>query len=123
MSSHPPAQSLPPVSELQPRLAQALDLAKQAGASAAEGHLGASRGLSVNVRMGEVESVQFQRDRDLSLTVYFGQRTGSASTTDLSEAALKRTVEAACAIARAGGEDPCMGLADPALMAQDLPDL
>ncbi len=123
MSSQPPAQSLPPVSELQPRLAQALELAKKSGASAAEAYLGASRGLSVNVRMGEVESVQFQRDRDLSLTVYFGQRTGSASTTDLSEAALARTVEAACAIARAGGEDPCMGLADPELMARDFPDL
>ena len=123
MSHQPPAQDLPPVAELQPRLAQALELARKAGASAAEAHLGASRGLSVNVRMGEVESVQFQRDRDLSLTVYFGQRTGSASTTDLSEAALKRTVEAACAIARAGGEDPCVGLADPALMAKDFPDL
>lgn len=123
MSSQPPAQTLPAVSELRPRLAQALDLARKSGASAAEGHLGASRGLSVNVRMGEVESVQFQRDRDLSLTVYFGHRTGSASTTDLSDAALARTVAAACAIARAGGEDPCMGLADAALMATEFPDL
>ncbi len=123
MTTQPPAQNLPSVAELQPRLAQALELAKRGGASAAEAHLGASRGLSVNVRMGEVESVQFQRDRDLSVTVYFGQRTGSASTTDLSEAALARTVEAACAIAKAGGEDPCMGLADATLMAKEFPDL
>ena len=123
MTTQPPAQNLPSVAELQPRLAQALELAKRGGASAAEAHLGASRGLSVNVRMGEVESVQFQRDRDLSVTVYFGQRTGSASTTDLSEAALARTIEAACAIAKAGGEDPCMGLADAALMAKEFPDL
>lgn len=123
MSSQPPAQNLPSVAELQPRLAQAMDLAKQAGATGAEGHLGASRGLSVNVRMGEVESVQFQRDRDLSITVYFGHRTGSASTTDLSDSALRRTVEAACAIARAGGDDPCMGLADAELMAKEFPDL
>ena len=123
MTKQPPAQSLPSVAELQPRLAQALELAKRGGASAAEAHLGASRGLSVSVRMGEVESVQFQRDRDLSVTVYFGQRTGSASTTDLSEAALARTIEAACAIAKAGGEDPCMGLADAELMAKEFPDL
>jgi PmbA protein len=123
MNSPLPAASLPSTAELQPRLQQALDLARQGGASAAEAHLGVSRGLSVNVRMGEVESVQFQRDRDLSVTVFFGQRTGSASTSDLSEAALARAIEAACAIAKAGGEDPCMGLADPALMATDFPDL
>ena len=123
MTASPPVQSLPPAAELQSRLQQALEAARRAGASAAEASLGVSRGLSVAVRMGEVESVQFQRDRDLSVSVFFGQRTGSASTTDLSDAALNRTVEAACAIAKAGGEDPCVGLADPSLMARDFPDL
>lgn len=123
MTSQVPTQALPSVAELRPRIEQALELARRNGASAAEVHLGASRGLSVSVRKGEVESVQFQRDRDLSLSVFFGQRTGSASTTDLEPAALARTVEAACAIARAGGEDPCVGLADPALMATAFPDL
>lgn len=123
MTSQAPTQTLPSVADLRPGIEQALELAKRNGASAAEAHLGASRGLSVSVRKGEVESVQFQRDRDLSLTVYFGQRTGSASTTELTPAALARTVEAACAIARAGGEDPCVGLADPALMATEFPDL
>ncbi|MDR3418226.1 MAG: metalloprotease PmbA [Nevskia sp.] len=123
MTSPASAQNLPAPAELQPRLQQTLELARRNGASAAEAHLGVSRGLSVSVRKGEVESVQFQRDRDLSITVFFGQRTGSASTTDFSEAALVRTVEAACAIARAGGEDPCVGLADAELMARDFPDL
>ena len=123
MTSQAPAQHLPSEAELRPHIEQALELARRNGASAAEAHLGASRGLSVSVRKGEVESVQFQRDRDLSLTVFFGQRTGSASTTDLTAAALQRTVEAACAIARAGGEDPCVGLADPARMATEFPDL
>ena len=123
MTTNPPVQTLPNAAELQPRLQQALETARRAGASAAEASLGVSRGLSVAVRMGEVESVQFQRDRDLSVTVFFGQRTGSASTTDLSEAALARTVEAACAIAKAGGEDPCVGLADPTLMATEFPNL
>ncbi|GAC1620452.1 MAG: metalloprotease PmbA [Nevskia sp.] len=131
MTATPPASVAPPrasnllptQAELEPRLAQVLDTATRNGASAAEAHLSVSRGLSVSVRKGEVESVQFQRDRDLSVTVFFGQRTGSASTTDLGDAALKRTVEAACAIAQAGGEDPCVGLADAARMATRFPDL
>jgi len=127
MTVSPPAPALPTYlptqAELEPRLAQALEAAKRAGASSAETYLSVSRGLSVSVRKGEVESVQFQRDRDLSVTVFFGHRTGSASTTDLGDAALKRTVEAACAIAQAGGEDPCVGLADAARMATQFPDL
>ncbi|WP_022976224.1 metalloprotease PmbA [Nevskia ramosa] len=125
MTATPPAriQGLPEARDLEPRLHAALALAQSLGASAAESYLGVSRGLSVAVRQGEVESVQFQRDRDLSVTVFFGHRTGSASTTDLSDAALKRTVEAACAIARVGGEDPCIGLADPSRMAREFPDL
>jgi PmbA protein len=107
----PVSNLLPSQAELEPRIAQVLETAKRNGASASEAYLSVSRGLSVSVRKGEVESVQFQRDRDLSVTVFFGQRTGSASTTDLGDAALKRTVEAACAIAQAGGEDPCVGLA------------
>lgn len=127
MTALPPAAAdstlLPAQAELEPRLAQALDTAKRLGATSAEAYLSVSRGLSVAVRKGEVESVQFQRDRDLSVTVFFGHRTGSASTTDLGETALKRTVEAACAIAQAGGEDPCVGLADAARMATRFPDL
>ena len=86
MTAHPPAQTLPASSELEPRLQAALTLARSLGASAAESYLGVSRGLSVAVRQGEVESVQFQRDRDLSVTVFFGNRTGSASTTSSSRA-------------------------------------
>lgn len=115
--------ALPDQADLEPRLALVLETAKRAGASAAEAYLSVSRGLSVAVRMGEVESVQFQRDRELAVTVYFGQRTGSASTTDLGDAALARTVAAACAIAQASGEDPCVGLADAARMATRFPDL
>jgi PmbA protein len=121
--NQPVESYLPAAAELEPRLHLVLETARSCGASAAETHIGASRGLSVSVRKGEVESIQFQRDRELSVTVYFGHRTGSASTTDLSDSALARTVEAACAIARAGGEDPCVGLADASLMATEFPDL
>lgn len=91
---------------------RALAAAKQAGASSAEVGVSLSRALSVQVRMGELENLEFQRDRDLSLTVYFGQQVGSASTADLSADGLASTVAAACAIAQATGADPCMGLAD-----------
>ncbi len=123
MTAQPPAQALPSPLDLEPLTRRVLDVARAAGASAAEVHVSVSRGLSVSVRKGEVDSVQFQRDRDLSVSVYFGQRTGSAGTTDFGNASLADTVEAACAIARAGGEDPCVGLADPDLLARKFPDL
>ena len=47
-------------------------------------------GLAVNVRMGEVETVERTRDRGVAVTVYFGQRKGSASTADLQPASLHR---------------------------------
>ncbi len=116
-------QQLPDVESLQPVLELALDTAKAAGASACATGLAVSTALSVNVRMGEVETVEFQNDRDLGVTVYVGQRKGSASTADLSEAAVREAVEAAVAIARHSGEDPYAGLADPARMATTFADL
>jgi len=74
----------------------------------------------VNVRMGEVETVESTRDRGIAVTVYFGQRKGSASTADLHEASLDATVEQACAIARHTENDPAAGLAERELMATDL---
>ncbi len=72
-----------------------------------------NRGLSTTVRLGEVETVEYQRDRGVGVTVYFGQRKGSASTADLSAKAVRETVEKACTIARYTAEDPCAGIADP----------
>ena len=90
------------------------------GATQAEVALGEDSGLSVNVRMGEVETVERTRDRSVGVTVYFGQRKGSASTADLQAASLASTVEMACAIARHTEADPAAGLADPDRMARDL---
>jgi PmbA protein len=101
----------------------ALARAKRAGASAAEVGGSLATGLSVTVRKGEVETLEHQRDRGFSVTVYFGKRKGSASTSDLAPAAVAETVDKACTIARYTAEDPCAGLADPELMAQDPPDL
>lgn len=104
-------------------VAQALADAKQQGASGAEAAISVSQGLSVTVRLGEVETVEHTRDKGLGLTVYFGQRTGSASTTDFSEAAVRETVQAACAIARHTALDDAAGLADPDRLARSIPDL
>ena len=92
--------------------------AQALGASQAEVSCSEERGLNVSVRMGEVETVESTRDRGIAVTVYFGQRKGSASTADLHEASLAATVEQACAIARHTEDDAFAGLADAALMAR-----
>lgn len=97
--------------------------ARAAGATAAEVEAGIDTGLSVNVRLGEVETVEHTRDRGFGLTVYFGQRKGSASTADLNPDSIQATLDQACAIARYTEEDPAAGLADPARMATSFPDL
>ncbi len=101
----------------------ALAEAKRLGASQSEAAINVSQGLSVTVRLGEVETVEHTRDKGLGVTVYFGQRSGSASTTDLSAAAVRDSVRAACAIAKYTAEDDCAGLADPALLAREFPEL
>ncbi len=117
------AVDLPATEELESRVALALEHAAATGATQAEASVGASRGLTVSVRKGEVESLEFQQDRDLGITVYIGQQKGNSSTGDLSDAGIRTAVEAALAIARATGADPCNGLADAALMAHEFPDL
>jgi PmbA protein len=101
----------------------ALEEARTLGASQAEAAISMDVGLSVSVRLGEVETIEYQRDRGMGVTVYFGKRKGSASTADLGDAALRETVAKACSIARFTAEDPCAGLADPDTLATDIPDL
>ncbi len=101
----------------------ALEEARTLGASQAEAAISMDVGLSVSVRLGEVETIEYQRDRGMGVTVYFGKRKGSASTADLGDAALRETVAKACSIARFTAEDPCAGLADPDTLATEIPDL
>jgi PmbA protein len=101
----------------------ALEEAHRQGASQSEVDASVSRGLSVTVRLGEVETVEYQRDRGLAVTVYFGKRKGSASTADLAPGAVLETVGKACAIARYTAEDPYAGLIEPEALARDIPDL
>lgn len=94
-----------------------LDRCRAHGATQAEVSCSEERGLNVNVRMGVVETVEATRDRGIGVTVYFGQRKGSASTADLRETSLEATVEQACAIARFTEDDEAAGLADAERMA------
>ncbi|MCG3729480.1 metalloprotease PmbA [Vibrio cincinnatiensis] len=109
-------------SELEAAVAKALDMAS-AQADAAEVAISKSTGLSVSTRMCEVENVEFNSDGALGITVYRGQRKGSASTSDLSEKAIQQTVLAALDIAHYTSEDPYSGPAPKALMVENIPDL
>lgn len=100
-----------------------LKMAKVLGASAAEAELSLSTGQNVSVRKGETENIEYNRDKGMSVSVYFGQQKGHASTSDLSPAALKDTVAAASNIAKYTAKDAYCGLADAQLMATEIPDL
>ncbi|MCL6689146.1 metalloprotease PmbA [Pseudomonas sp. R3.Fl] len=97
--------------------------AKRQGATGCEVAVSLEQGLSTSVRQREVETVEFNRDQGFGITLYVGQRKGSASTSATGDEAIRETVAAALAIAKHTSEDDCSGLADPALMARDLPDL
>lgn len=109
--------------QLTERATEALALAKQLGADAAEVGASVDQGLGVSVRLGEVETVELSRNQGIAVTLYVGKRKGSASSTDASSASIRATVEKALAIARYTGEDPAAGLAEAELMATHLPDL
>ena len=100
----------------------AIETAQKAGATAEVGVTKVS-GLSVSTRLQEIENVEFTNDGALGISVYLGQQKGNASTSDLSEEAIKNTVDAALAIAKYTSPDDCTGLADKELMAFEAPDL
>ncbi|WP_321146272.1 metalloprotease PmbA [Providencia alcalifaciens] len=108
--------------QLEQAVAHALEFAKSR-CDGAEVAVNKSTGISVSTRQGDVENVEFNSDGALGITVYHKQRKGSASSTDLSDEAIERTVQAAIDIASYTSEDPCAGPADKSLLAFDAPDL
>ncbi|MBN8462759.1 MAG: metalloprotease PmbA [Dechloromonas sp.] len=112
-----------PFATLQQLAEDVLKHARDKGATASEVDVSEGFGQSVGVRCDEVETIEFNRDKGVGITVYCGQRKGYASTSDFSPQALRETVEAALAIARFTAADDCAGLADAALLARDCPDL
>jgi PmbA protein len=109
--------------ELERVAAAVLDAARRGGATAAEADISQGVGQSVTVRQGEVETIAYNRDKSIGITVYVGQRRGNASTADFSDAAIGAAVDKAIAIARYTAEDPAAGLADPERLARNWPDL
>jgi PmbA protein len=113
--------------QLHAHAAEVLAQARHLGASACECDISEAHGLSVTVRMGEVDTIEHTRDKGLGVSVYFGERPhvrrGHASTSDFSPGAIARAVEAAVAIAQRTAEDDCAGLPEPELLAREFPDL
>jgi PmbA protein len=122
--------ALPPLEQgtvlhaaLAERVEDALREARESGASDAEARLSLSRGWSVRVRQGKAERVEHDNGQGFAITVYFGRRKGSASSTDVDPASIHQTVRTACTIARESAEDPHAGLPDIDWLAREAPDL
>jgi PmbA protein len=113
----------PGIKVLKEHVEQVLSLARELGATDAEASASFSSGLSVTVRMRDVETLEYHRDQGNGLTVYFGLRKGSASTSDLGNDALEESVRRACGLAKYAAEDDCAGLADADRLARSVPDL
>lgn len=101
----------------------AIEEARKLGATESEVGVSVDTGLSVTARLGEVETLEYQRDRGMGITVYRGKRKGSASTGDLRPQAIRETIAKAFSIAGFTAEDECAGLPDPQDLARDIPDL
>lgn len=100
-----------------------LTQANNMGASSAEAEVGVGSGLSANVRKGEIDKLEYERDKGLSITVYIDGQKGNSSTSDFSDEAVKKSVEAAIGIAKHASRDEHAGLVEAELMASEIPDL
>ena len=114
-------RSRPPSSTASPRAV--VDAARKGGATAAETEVSQGIGQSVTVRKGEVETIAYNRDKGISVTVYLGKRRGHASSADFADASIRDTVDKALAIARYTAEDPAAGLAEADRLAKHWRDL
>ncbi|MAD88684.1 MAG: metalloprotease PmbA [Pseudoalteromonas shioyasakiensis] len=123
MKSEPKSAIFTQIDEVKQAVSEALAHATKLGATAAEAAMSSTSGLSVSTRMGEVETIEFNQDGGLGISVYVGNHKGSASTADLSPKALRSVVEKAIDIAKFTSDDPCNGVADKALLEMSPPDL
>jgi PmbA protein len=108
---------------LQQMAADIIQYARQRGATASAAEVSDGFGQAVTVRHGEVETIEYNRDKGLNVSVYLGQRRGNAGTSDFSPQAVRDTVDAALNIARYTAEDDCAGLPDADMLATEFPDL
>ncbi|NNC38601.1 MAG: TldD/PmbA family protein [Acidimicrobiales bacterium] len=117
------AKNTPDVESLKPTLETLLKLAKKHGADAADAITAHGRSLSIGVREGELEDIDNSEGKEVGLRVFIGQRQATVSSSDLSSISLERLAERAVAMAKLAPEDPYCGLADPARLATDVPEL
>ncbi len=121
---HAPAKNVKPTPDMLRQLASDIvAYARKQGATASAAEVSEAFGQTVNVRQGAVETIEYNRDKGLSVTVYLGQKRGNASTSDFSRQAVHDTVDAALNIARFTAEDDCAGLPDADQLAGEFPDL
>ena len=111
------------ISSWQNLVADLLEKAKQKGATQAEVAISMNHGFSLNVRGGQTETLEYHRGKNLGVTVYFGYQKGSATACDILPESLEKTLDAACHIAKATGEDPFTGLAEKEFLAYEYPEL
>ena len=104
-------------------VADVLKYAREHGATACEAEVSEGLGQTVTVRQGEVETIEYNRDKSMGISVYIGQRRGHASTSDFSLKAVRATADAALSIAKFTASDEFAGLADERLLAREIPDL
>ncbi|MEG3345880.1 metalloprotease PmbA [Pseudoalteromonas sp. B5MOD-1] len=104
------------ISEVKDAVSEVLEHAKKLGATAAEAAMSSTSGLSVSTRMGEVETIEFNQDGGLGISVYVGNNKGSASTADLNPKTLRTVVEKAIDIAKFTSDDSFNGIADKELL-------
>jgi len=116
-------QTLPRPDQLSTLAEQVLKLAKAKGASGAEIAASSGQGFSASIRLGEPETIQHEQDQAVDITVYYGHKKGSATTTDMSLAMVEKVVDAACSMAQYTLEDECAGLPEPETLATEWPDL
>lgn len=102
---------------------EVIDLAKAAGATSTEVSVQLNKGINVATRLEEVETIEFNQDKQIALTVYIGNRRGTATSSDPSHPSLKKLVQHAADIAKVSDPDPCFGLADKSLLAINFPEL
>src|SRR4051812_26060129 len=112
-----------PLESLSSIVADVLARARDKGASACEAEASEGYGHTVTVRRGEVETIEYNRDKGISVTVYIGRKKGYASTSDFSAKAVADTTDAALSIARFTAEDEAAGLAEPELLCRNVRDL
>jgi PmbA protein len=108
---------------LQQLVSDALAYARSRGATAADAEASEGFGQTVTARQGEVETIEYNRDKGIGVSVYIGRQRGHASSSDFSPQAVRDTVDAALAIAKYTASDDCAGLADPDTLAREFPDL